>query len=94
MTMYLPNPDVHPVGYEAAEFIEPPTSLQDGLAHHTPRERGSMRLDVQTRVNITRWAEEYISGLVENHHGDPEDVRSIIDDLYRRPPFPGGSPLR
>jgi len=24
MTMYLPNPDLHPTGYEPAEFIEPP----------------------------------------------------------------------
>jgi hypothetical protein len=26
MTMYLPNPDVRPTGYEAGEFIEPPVS--------------------------------------------------------------------
>ena len=25
MTMYLPNPDIRPTGYEGAEFIEPPT---------------------------------------------------------------------
>jgi hypothetical protein len=25
MTMYLPNGDVRPTGYEAGEFIEPPT---------------------------------------------------------------------
>ena len=24
MTMYLPNTDVHPTGYEPGEFIEPP----------------------------------------------------------------------
>jgi hypothetical protein len=26
MTMYLPNPDVRPTGYEAGEFIEAPVS--------------------------------------------------------------------
>lgn len=36
----------------------------------------------QTRINITRWAQEYISGLVRNHNGDSADVRSIIDDLH------------
>jgi hypothetical protein len=25
MTMYLPNSDIRPTGYEPAEFIEPPT---------------------------------------------------------------------
>lgn len=66
MTMYLSNTDLHPTGSEIAEFIEVP----------------SMRLDAQTRLNITRWAHEYISGLVENHHGGPEDVRSIIHQLH------------
>jgi hypothetical protein len=28
------------------------------------------QLSDQTRIDITRWAQEYISGLVENHHGD------------------------
>jgi len=41
-----------------------------------------VQLDEQTRLNIVRWAEEYISGLIENHNGDPEDVRSIIHDLH------------
>ena len=40
------------------------------------------RLDVQTRTNITRWAEEYISGLVDNHNGTPDDVRTIIHQLH------------
>ena len=25
MTMYLPNGDIRPTGYEAGEFLEPPT---------------------------------------------------------------------
>jgi hypothetical protein len=89
MTMYLPNPDLHATGYEPGEFIE---------AHHTdepgdrpvaePGARTEQRdvptahLDTQTRIDITRWAEEYISGLVENHHGDREDVRAVIHDLH------------
>jgi hypothetical protein len=46
------------------------------------REGTTVQLDEQTRLNIVRWAEEYISGLIENHNGDPEDVRSIIHDLH------------
>ena len=41
-----------------------------------------MRLDTQTRLNIASWAEEYIAGVVDNHDGDREDVRSIIQELY------------
>ncbi len=41
-----------------------------------------MRLSIQTRINITRWAEEYIAGLVQTHNGDGDDVRLIIHDLY------------
>jgi hypothetical protein len=77
MTMYLPNPDVRPTGYEPAEFIEAPAMTQDAR-----RERATVRLDPQTRLNIVRWAGEYISGLVEDHNGHPDDVRSIIHDLH------------
>lgn len=42
----------------------------------------TLQLNGQTRINITRWAEEYISGLVQNHHGNSDDVRSIIHDLH------------
>ena len=41
-----------------------------------------MPLSEQTRLNIAAWAEEYISGVVENHHGHSEDVRAIINDLH------------
>jgi hypothetical protein len=79
MTMYLPNSDLRPTGSEPAEFIEAPP-----IADIERREGTTVRLDVQTRLNITRWAEQYISGLVENHNGDPEDVRSIIHELHDR----------
>jgi hypothetical protein len=46
------------------------------------REGTTVRLDEQTRLNISRWAEEYISGLVENHNGDREDVRSVVHELH------------
>jgi hypothetical protein len=46
-----------------------------------------VRLSIQTRINITRWAEEYISGLVENDNGDSEDVRLIIHDLHYHAAF-------
>lgn len=87
MTMYLPNPDLGPTGYEPAEFIDADRvgELGDRRAVHT--ERGSrpvVHLDIQTRLDITHWAEEYISGLVENHHGDREDVRAVVRDLHDR----------
>jgi hypothetical protein len=87
MTMYLSNTDLHPTGSETAEFIDlPPMSEQAGAAGASigRPDGNTMRLDVQTRLNIARWAREYISGLVENHHGGPEDVRSIIHDLHDR----------
>jgi hypothetical protein len=55
----------------------------------------AVQLDMQTRLNITRWAEEYIAGLVENHNGDSEDVRSIIHDLGTERPYrPRQLPVR
>jgi hypothetical protein len=83
MTMYLPNPDLHPTGSEIAEFLDVPPMADTLSTVDRPIERraGTVRLDTQTRLNITRWAEEYITGLVENHNGGAEDVRSIIDGL-------------
>ncbi len=85
MTMYLPNPDLRPTGFEPGEFIESPSMADDTSKATAPkplREGTTMPLDQQTRLNITRWAEEYISGLVENHNGNPEDVRSVIHQLH------------
>ena len=85
MTMYLPNPDLHPTGSEPGEFVEIPSMADDTSKATAPteqREGTTMPLDQQTRLNITRSAEEYISGLVENHNGNPEDVRSVIHQLY------------
>ena len=73
MSMYLPNPALQPTGSEPGEFLEVPD--RSGPAE------SARPLDVQTRLNITHWAQEYISGLVANHDGGPEDVRSIIHDL-------------
>jgi hypothetical protein len=41
-----------------------------------------MHLDAQARLDITHWAEQYISGLVESNNGDREDVRTVIHDLH------------
>ena len=38
MTMYLPNPDLHPTGYEPGEFIEVPAT-----AHDVPSETRTTR---------------------------------------------------
>ena len=71
MSMYLPNSDVRPTGAEPGEFIEAPPPPAQGLA-------------LQTRLDIARWAEEYIADLVETHAGGPADVRSIIHELHGR----------
>jgi hypothetical protein len=85
MTMYLPNPDLQPTGSEPGEFIDSPSTSTTGHGGApTVRSGASMPLDLQTRLNITRWAEEYIAGLVENHHGSPEDVRSVIHQLHEQ----------
>jgi hypothetical protein len=85
MTMYLPNPDLQPSGSEVVEFIDVRPEADTGIEVDGPIERRTgttVSLDTQTRLNITRWAEEYIAGLVENHNGGPEDVRAIIHELY------------
>jgi hypothetical protein len=90
VTMYLPNPSLQPVGSEMTEFIDVPSMTETPGKPTGPvelRQGTTMRLDPQTRLNITRWAEEYISGLVENHHGGPEDVRSIIHELHDQKPI-------
>lgn len=91
MTMYLPNPDLHPSGAEVAEFIEAHHAGQPGDwlgagpgAGAAPRSAPTGHLDTQTRTDITHWAQEYISGLVESHHGDREDVRAVIHDLHHQ----------
>lgn len=94
MTMYLPNPDLHPTGYEPAEFIDAHRADEPGDRHPAPTERRVgpvVHLDTQTRFDITRWAEEYIAGLVENHHGDREDVRAVIHDLHYQTNLIGAS---
>ena len=87
MTMYLPNPDLGPTGYEPAEFIDVDRATEPGdrrPAHTERRADAVVHLDVQTRLDIAHWAEEYIAGLVENHHGDREDVRAVVRDLHDR----------
>ena len=84
MTMF-PNPEPHPTGAEPAEYIEAHHAAEPAdraVARIERRDVPTAHLDTQTRLNITRWAEEYISGLVENHHGDREDVRAVIHDLH------------
>ena len=91
MSMYLPNPDVRPTGAEAGEFIDVP-SMAGAAAGPAAgpvgrREEIPVHLSPQARLDITRWAQEYISGLVENHDGDSDDVRSIIHDLHYQSTF-------
>lgn len=84
MTMYLPNPDLQPTGYEVTEFIDvPPMAETRGTANDAiePCEGSTERLDERTRRTIARRAAVYISGLVESHDGDPADLRSIVHDL-------------
>jgi hypothetical protein len=91
MTMYLPNPDIHPSGAETAEFIEAHHAagpgdrpVADVGTHIVRRDVPTAGLDTQTRIDITLWAEEYIAGLVEKHHGNRDDLRAVIHDLHYR----------
>lgn len=98
MSMYLPNPDLRPTGFEPAEFIDIERGERPMYTHGHQSSPAHLRgmpvsdwtdattarrpLSDQTRTNITRWAEEYISGLVRDHDGDDADVRSVIHDLH------------
>jgi hypothetical protein len=75
VSMYLPNPDLGPTGAEGSEFIEEP------LVPEQPFD-GAAGLDLQTRRNIIRWAAAYISGLVDDNNGTPDDVCTIIRALH------------
>jgi len=91
MSMYLPNPDVQPTGYEAVEFLDVQSMAESASASQEPdgerRTATTTRLDLDTRLNLTRRANDYIVGLVESRSGDPEDVRSIIRNLHDLDPF-------
>jgi|SRR5918994_4601356 hypothetical protein len=86
MSMYLPNPDLQPTGHEAVEFLDVPSMAESASASHEldveRRAVSTSGLDLDTRLNLTRRAKDYIVGLVESRSGDPEDVRSIIRDLH------------
>jgi hypothetical protein len=92
MTFYLPNDDLGPVAGESAEFIDlpdmkpdrsrPSVASRNGLVRDHERRTTAVPLDTQTRLNITRWAAEYISHLVRNRCGNGEDVRAVIRDLH------------
>jgi hypothetical protein len=92
MSMYLPNPDLHPTGYEPGEFIDVPTTARESpaslgtesLMAGQPTCGGSVHLSEQARLTIVLRARQYIAGLVEHHHGDRDDVRSIIHDLHEQ----------
>ncbi len=90
MSMYLPNSDLDPTGNEPAEFIDIPAMFDD-TARAEPRlcrrDAAHARLTDETRIDMTRLAEEYISRLVRNRNGDRDDVRSIIRDLHQRDNF-------
>jgi hypothetical protein len=73
VSMYLPNPDLGPTGSEPGEFIDLPLP-------EVPVARGP--LSDQARIEITRRAGEYIAALVRDHHGDRDDVRTVIHDLH------------
>jgi hypothetical protein len=86
MSMYLSNPDLQPTGHEAVEFLDVQSMADSARASDEldveRRAMSTTRLDLDTRLNLTRRVKEYIVGLVESRSGDPEDVRSIISDLH------------
>ena len=55
MTMYLPNPNLHPTGAEPAEFIDAHHAAEPGdrpVARVDRREGPAAHLDTQTRLDI------------------------------------------
>jgi len=85
MSMYLPNSDLRPTGYEPGEFIDIPAMADDPArvdarlpANNAPR----ARLTDESRSDITRLTLEYISRLVQEYQGDRDDVRTIIRNLH------------
>jgi hypothetical protein len=94
----FPNPEPHPVGAEPTEYIEAdpdagPTDRPVARVERpdVPTAHLYSHLDTQTRVDIARWAEEYITELVENRNGDRHDVRAIIHDLNYQTNVVGGA---
>lgn len=89
MSMYLPNPDLRPTGFEMTEFIDVRPMGETATAVDRPpgpRHGPTVRLDPQTRLDIARRAAKYIAGLVEDHNGDPADVRFVIHELQGQSP--------
>ena len=85
MSMYLPNSDLRPTGYEPGEFIDIPAMADDPArvdarlpANNAPR----ARLTDESRSDITRLTLEYISRLVQENRGDRDDIRTIIRNLH------------
>lgn len=85
VTMYLPNSGLQPAGAEPGEFIEADEAVEPGDrrgAGMESRDRPTVHLDTQSLIDITRWAEEYITDVVANHHGDRNDVRAVVHELH------------
>jgi hypothetical protein len=88
MSMYLPNPAVHPSESDPVEFIEPPSmahEVEDETGTSVePQRRPIVGLSPQARVDVARRAHDYITELVASYGGDQGDVRSIIETSITR----------
>jgi hypothetical protein len=84
MTMYLPNSEGRPVGWEPLEFLDLPTMAEVGASRSaiTSVEEPMGRLSDEIRSDLVQHVYEHLSVLVEDHDGDLEDVRLIVRSLF------------
>jgi hypothetical protein len=83
MRRHVPDSPVGLTGSEAVEFLDIPSMgemLHSGPAFARPEPR-EPQLNEAAQSNIARQAYEYISRLVRDHHGDEEDVWSVVKVL-------------
>jgi hypothetical protein len=89
MTIYLPNNDVQPVGWEPLEFLDlpPMAEVERSRSEINSADESNGRLSDEIRFEIAQRVYERLSGLVDSHDGDVEDVYLIARTLGDRSVF-------
>jgi hypothetical protein len=73
--------DPEPGGFPPVEFLDIPPMNEELNSPPAAWPNPLARLSERTRETLASSALGFIEGLVESHHGDVGDVRSIIDAL-------------